>query len=75
MCTICFEKEYKSFDSEKEWLDFDLQLVKKLGSGKMEHITQEDGEYHYKCLGCMEKWKLSDPDHGFRGYFLKMKED
>jgi len=71
MCSNCFEKEYSSFDSEKEWLDFDLQLVKKLGSGKMEHINMLNGEYQYKCCNCMSKWKLKDPDHGFRGYFIK----
>ncbi len=71
MCNSCFENEYNSFKTEKEWLDFDLQLVKKLGSGKMEHQGQVSGEYHYKCLSCLENWKLKDPDHGFRGYFKK----
>ena len=72
MCSNCFEIEYKTFVTEQEWLDFDLQLVKKLGSNKMQHLRDVDGEHFYECLSCHEKWKLRDPDHGFRGYFLKV---
>jgi len=81
MCNNCFETEYNSFPSEKEWLDFDLELTKKLGSNKMKNLDfkhdgkrdKDDGEYIYECLTCKQKWKLKDPDYSFRGYFLKTK--
>ena len=72
MCSKCFEIEYKNFVSEQEWLDLDLELVKKLGSNKMQHLRDTVGEHFYQCLNCNEKWKLRDPDHGYRGYFLKV---
>lgn len=81
MCNDCFDKEYKSFPSEKEWLDFDMELCKKLGSNKMMNLefkhdkkrNKDDGEYLYQCLSCKQIWKLKDPDYSFRGYFLKLK--
>ena len=81
MCPDCFEKEFKSFPSEKEWQEFDLLLTKKLGSNKMIEIEfradgkrdKDDGEYIYECLACREKWKLKEPDYSFRGYFLIAK--
>ena len=53
MCSNCFEREYNSFPSEKVWLDFDLELTKKLGSNKMNYLDfkrdgkrdKDDGEY------------------------------
>jgi hypothetical protein len=80
-CNNCFEREYKSFQSEKEWLAFDIELTKKLGSNKIKNIefsqdgvrNKDKGEYIYECLACMQKWKLKDPDYSFRGYFLKTK--
>jgi len=38
MCNNCFEKEYNSFLSEKDWLDVDMELTKKLGSNKMKNL-------------------------------------
>ena len=81
MCNNCFEKEYHSFPSEKDWLDFDLELTKKLGSNKIKNKEfkrdgkrdKDDGEYIYECLTCKQKWKLKAPDYSFRGYFLKTK--
>jgi len=80
-CNNCFEREYKSFQSEKEWLAFDIELTKKLGSNKIKNIefsqdgvrNKDKGEYIYECLACKQKWKLKDPDYSFRGYFLKTK--
>jgi hypothetical protein len=79
MCEKCFKNEYKSFPSEEEWLAFDLELTKKLGQGKVVHVEfiadgvrdKDDGEYIYKCQSCHQKWKLKDPDHAWRGYFLR----
>jgi hypothetical protein len=79
MCNFCFEIEIESFQSEKDWLEFDLLLTKKLGNGIMKNIKfvhdgkrdKDDGEYIYVCLKCGQKWKLRDPDYSFRGYFLK----
>lgn len=38
MCNNCFEREYNSFPTEKERLDFDLELTEKLGSNKMKYL-------------------------------------
>ena len=79
MCSDCFEKEYTAFPTENEWLEFDLELTKKLGSNKMQNTDfrpdvkrdKDDGIYIYKCNSCGQKWKLKDPDYSFRGYFLR----
>lgn len=79
MCDNCFTIEYNSFLSEKEWLEFDLELTKKLGSNNLKNFEfnrdgkrdKDDGEYIYECMSCKQKWKLKDPDYSFRGYFLK----
>lgn len=81
MCENCFNKEIDSFSTEEGWLKFDLELTKKLGNQKMKHMKfnpdgardKDDGEYIYECNFCHQKWKLKDPDHSFRGYFLKIK--
>ncbi len=80
MCNNCFIKEYSSFPTEKDWLDFDLELTKKLGNGEMRYTEfkadgkrdKDDGEYFYECLTCGQIWKMKDPDYSFRGYFLKV---
>jgi hypothetical protein len=79
MCDDCFQTEFSSFPSENDWLEFDLELTKKLGANKMENVSfdhdgkrdKDDGQYLYKCLTCGQNWKLRDPDHADRGYFLK----
>ena len=81
MCEKCFQKEIVSFSSEKEWIDFDWELTKKLGSNKMksfEFIVDRNVENHlidyiYECCFCHQKWKLQDPDLSIRGYFLKIR--
>jgi hypothetical protein len=80
MCNDCFIIEYKSFLSEKEWLDFDLKLTQKLSSGKMKYVKfiadwkrgKDDGEYIYFCQSCNQKWKLRDYLDS-SGYFIKSK--
>jgi hypothetical protein len=74
MCEDCFNREYLSFKSEDIWLEFDLQLVEKLGRGEMKYLSNTDeGEYFYKCQNCNQKWRLKDPDYSFRGYFLRVQ--
>lgn len=78
MCTDCFQKEYVSFLTEREWLDFDLNLSKKLVDGKMIYINSksdgqrpiDDYEYYYECFSCHQKWKLKVPEFSLRGHFL-----
>ncbi len=80
MCDECFIIEFSFFPSEKEWLQFDVELTKKLGDNRMKYIEfkgdgkrdKDDGEYLYECLICGQKWKLKDPDYSFRGYFLRV---
>ena len=77
MCKDRFEKEIESFQSEKEWLKFDLELTKKLSSKKINYIEfkgdgirdKDDGYYIYECFLCHQFWKLKEPDYSFRGYF------
>lgn len=79
MCSDCFEQEIPSFPTENSWLEFDLELTKKLGSSKMQKTDfkpdgkrdKDDGEYIYKCNSCGQVWRLKDPDYSFRGYFLR----
>lgn len=82
MCEHCFKNEFETFTTEEDWLKFDLELTKKLGSHKMKYTEfkpdrirdKDDGEYIYKCNYCYQKWKLKDPDYSFKGYFLHMKK-
>jgi len=79
-CDTCFVNEYSLFDSEKKWLEFDLELTKKLGSDKMKYLKfkndgkrdKDDGVNIYECTNCKQKWKLRDPDYSDRGYFKKI---
>ena len=74
MCEDCFAREYSSFKSESVWLEFDLELGIKLGTGKMKYLSNTDeGEYFYQCEHCNQKWRLKDPDLSFRGYFIKVQ--
>lgn len=80
MCEDCYDIEHKSFPNEKIWLDFDLELTKKLGKSKMKYVKfnrngardKDDGKYVYKCNSYKQRWKLKEPDYSFRGYFLKV---
>ncbi len=80
MCDDCFTKEFTSFPTEKDWLEFDLELTKRLGNGKIKYLEfkadgerdKDDGQYIYVCETCHQKWKLKDPDYAFRGYFLRI---
>jgi hypothetical protein len=72
MCNSCFDKEIKAFESEKEWLEFDFALTQKLSENKMKFMMlKANGGYIYNCTNCHESWHLKDPDHAFRGYFLR----
>lgn len=77
MCNDCLPAEIKSFPDEKSWTGFDLNLIRKLGEGKMKSVKFVSRSTVkmmdiYECLSCKEKWKLSDPDNAYRGYFLKL---
>lgn len=71
MCENCFEIEYQSFPSESEWLELDLALTKKLGSGKMNYVkVNANNDTIYECSTCKKSWKLREPDYSDRGYLL-----
>jgi hypothetical protein len=75
MCPSCFEIEFPSFLTHKEWTDFDVLLSLKLNSHKMKYIEDKsngEGEYTYECLDCKQKWKLHDPDRDNRGSFVAL---
>ena len=74
MCNNCFDTEISSFPTENGWIEFDLELTKKLVAKKMRHVkANPDGVNIYECNSCNEIWKLSDPDYSYRGYFLKTR--
>ncbi|RYG08877.1 MAG: hypothetical protein EOO07_24845 [Chitinophagaceae bacterium] len=87
MCDKCFHSEFHSFPTEKNYLDFDLVLTKKLANEKtIKHkrfvktgevqIDTRDAEHIgynvYECLNCGQHWALRDPDLADRGYFKKV---
>lgn len=79
MCKDCFIIEIESFHTEHVWLNFDLKLTQKLGSGKIKNTDfirdckrdKDDGEYIYICQTCNQKWRLREPNYPDRGYFVK----
>ena len=78
MCKTCFDKEYLSFPTQKDFEDFDLELTKKLKPDGLKYIG-DDGTYLvfgysiYQCQNCMTTWWLSQPDNSWRGYFAREK--
>jgi len=74
MCKDCFDKEYLSFPTQKDFEDFDLELTRKLGAKGLKYMG-DDGQYNvlgysiYKCQTCGITWWLSQPDLSWRGYF------
>ena len=75
MCKRCFDTEYDGFDSEIDFVGFELELSKRLWKEPAFHLLQEGGEqdYSYICDECGEIWCLSVPENAWRGYFLKQK--
>jgi hypothetical protein len=79
MCNDCFQTEFSSFPSESGWLEFDLELTKKLGANKIQPTSLDSdveplegkAPHIYLCLSCGQKWGLRDPDYADRGFFLK----
>ena len=78
MCDNCFEKEISKFNSYKEFDSFDLELTKKVSTDKLTIIEDSPNERGvfpnytiYKCQSCLTTWYLSEPDHAWRGFFLK----
>jgi hypothetical protein len=78
MCTDCFDKEYFSFPTQKDFENFDLKLTKKLSPAGLKYVG-DDGQYNvfgysiYKCQICQTTWWLSQPDLSWRGYFAHEK--
>jgi len=76
-CTDCFTSEISEFLDQQTWLEFDLELTKRLGRNQMtavkfihDGIPDKDGGLDiYVCQSCQTKWKLREPfDRGI-GYF------
>lgn len=38
MCKDCFDKEYLSFPTQKDFEDFDLELIKKLSTTGLKYM-------------------------------------
>lgn len=76
-CSNCFQSKINEFIDERTWLEFDLELTKKLGREQMKHVNSihdgipdKDGEFTiYRCLNCGTKWKLKEPYGRGGGYF------
>lgn len=74
MCKNCFEKEYLSFPTYKDFEEFDFELTKKLSIGRLKYIDN-DGKYlhygysTYRCDNCGTIWWLNVPENAWRGFF------
>lgn len=74
MCDKCFDKEYNSFPTYKDFDELDLLLTKKLSAGQLKSIG-DNGKYLdysfsiYKCESCQTIWWLSMPENAWRGFF------
>lgn len=78
MCKTCFDNEFLSFPSQKDFEDFDLELTKKLKPDGLKYIANDGkhlvfGYSIYKCQNCQTIWWLSHPDNSWRGYFAHEK--
>lgn len=75
MCQNCFENEISHFSTDNDYLKIDLELSKKLSSGKMKFLSTYRDEYKsanlYQCAFCGQKWKLQEPDNSIRGFLTK----
>lgn len=85
MCKRCFDKNIYSFPTLKTFERFQHHLAGKLTAGALVTTTlppDMQGDTHgdtlnlyeptavYQCSACGETWYLSEPDHGWRGYFV-----
>lgn len=78
MCENCFKDEIKYFLTKEEWDQFDLDLTRKLGSGKLKQVgfkpdrerDKDDGVYFYQCHSCGQKWMLKDALFDLEGAYL-----
>ncbi len=76
MCSNCFDIEFSSFPTEIIWLDFNFELTKKLSDNKMKCVETKknniikDNYTAYECVTCGLRFRMSDPDYSYRGYFL-----
>ena len=75
MCLDCFTEEFKSFETEGDWLKLDLDLSIKLSKGKLKYIDSGNGESTYECQTCKEIWLLRDADYSDRGYLKALKSN
>jgi hypothetical protein len=85
MCKRCFDKNIYSFPTRKTFERFQRDLTGRLTTGALLPIAlppDMQGDMHgdalnmyeptsaYQCSACGETWYLSEPDHGWRGYFV-----
>lgn len=90
MCDACFNYEIKSFPTQKDFLDFDLILTKKLANDKtikmlnfVETSTKYIGKGDYEsfgyqifeCTKCGQLWGFRDADNADRGFFKKLTKE
>src|SRR6187402_1024574 len=90
MCDSCFNSEIKSFETYKDFEEFDFILIKKIFNEKtikqIEFIKTseiqidprdyEDVGYNvYECLKCEQLWGLHEPDQADRGFFIRLTHD
>ena len=76
MCEYCFTEQFESFESSKDFQEFDFTLTKKLSKDVLVFRKNETlnyggvGYYIYRCNFCNTDWYLSEPDNAWRGFFL-----
>lgn len=76
MCNKCFDNEFYSFPTYKDFEEFDLLLTQRLSAGQLKSIS-DNGKYLdysfiiYKCENCQTLWWLSMPENAWRGLFAQ----
>lgn len=81
MCKDCYLVEIEGFESQNQFQEFDLNLLKKIHNTKtMERMEDFSKLYKqlriilsetYKCKVCSEVWHLSAPSGPWNGFFKK----
>ena len=80
MCKTCFDRDFKSFESDDDWEDFKKILIRKHfddnGFSQVKFVPTDPqnkakGYHLYECSSCGAKWKLRKQTHEQSGYFVR----
>ncbi len=80
MCKYCFNEEIERFESQIDFVKFELILQKRYSENIIKSVDKINDDHSdffinyptYTCCYCGENWVLSVPDNAWRGYFLTL---